>query len=82
MNTALQLPESASKAIKQLHARKDALRALLPKGSFPFEELHEADCRSVKASLGTGTGFIMKAIDEINVSIAEIVKRCLVDYNW
>jgi hypothetical protein len=82
MNTTLQLPITAAEAINQLQARKDGLIALLPKGSFPFEERHEADCRSVRAGMGSGTGFINHAINEINETIAEIIKRCLIDRNW
>ncbi len=82
MNTQLQLPESAATMINQLQARKEGLRSLLPKGSFPFEERHPADCRSVRCGMGTGAGFINKAIDEIDTTIAEIIKLCLVDRNW
>jgi hypothetical protein len=82
MNTTLQLPESAAEAINQLQARKEGLRALLPKGSFPFEERHEADCRSVRAGMGSGSGFINHAINEIDETISEIIKRCLIDRNW
>jgi hypothetical protein len=32
--------------------------------------------------MGTGAGFINKAIDEIDTTIAEIIKRCLVNRNW
>jgi hypothetical protein len=82
MNTRLQLPESASQAINQLQARKDGLIALLPKGSFPFEERHEADCRSVPCGIGSGAMQINHAVEEINQSIALIIKRCLIDRNW
>jgi hypothetical protein len=82
MNTTLQLPETAALAINQLQARKEGLRALLPKGSFPFEERHEADCRSVRAGMGDGSGFINHAINEIDETISEIIKRCLIDRNW
>lgn len=82
MNTHIQLPESAALAINQLQARKEGLIALLPKGSFPFEERHEADCRNVRAGLGNGAGFIDHAINEINETITEIIKRCLIDRNW
>jgi len=82
MNTTLQLPITAAEAINQLQARKDGLIALLPKGSFPFEERHEADCRNVRAGMGSGAGFINHAINEINETMAEIIKRCLIDRNW
>jgi hypothetical protein len=82
MNTTLQLPITAAEAINQLQARKDGFIALLPKGSFPFEERHEADCRSVRAGMGSGAGFINHAINEINETMAEIIKRCLIDRNW
>ena len=82
MTTTLQLPETAALAINQLQARREGLRALLPKGSFPFEERHEADCRHVRAGLGCGAGFINHAINEIDETIAEIIKRCLIDRNW
>ena len=82
MNTTLQLPETAALAINQLQARKEGLRALLPKGSFPFEERHEADCRSVRAGMGNGSGFINHAINEIDETMSEIIKRCLIDRNW
>ncbi len=82
MNTTIQLPASAAEAINQLQARKQGLLALLPKGSFPFEERHEADCRAVPCGIGSGGMHINHAVEEINQSIALIIKRCLVDHNW
>ena len=82
MNTTIQLPASAAESINQLETRKQGLRALLPKGSFPFEEKHEADCRSVPCGIGSGMRGILDAIFEIDASIALIIKRCLVDRNW
>lgn len=82
MNTTLQLPQSAADAVNQLQARRQGLRSLLPTGSFPFDERHEADCRHVPAGFGSGAGFINHAINEIDETIAEIIKRCLVDRNW
>ena len=82
MTTILELPTSAATAINELQARKERLLALLPDGSFPNKNKHPADCRSVPCGLGSGTGFIMSAVQEIDNTIAEIVKRCLVTRSW
>lgn len=82
MQTSIQLTAKAAAAITDLQARKDALQAIIKHRNFPYEDRNPMYCDNVPASYGEGTNFIFEAICEINESIAQIIKKDLVDRNF
>lgn len=84
MQTSIQLTAKAAAAITDLRARKDALQAIIKHRNFPYEDQDRNPmyCDNVPAAYGAGTNFIFEAICEINESIAQIIKKDLVDRNF
>jgi hypothetical protein len=82
MNTSIQLPDKAAKAVNDLQARKTALLAIVEHRNFPHEDKSPVCCDNVPAGLGDGTGLIFEAVHEIDATIAMIVQRALVDRSF
>ena len=86
MITNISLPESAALAIEDLEARKRILLSLYPTQEERNNVIRRRDrpelCNEVPAFYDSGSSGIHSAIESINWTIAEIIKRCLVDRNW